>query len=60
MILGTHYYVSNKTILNSLQLETLKETIMTNTKQLIVRIENSPFEHIKSITNSKSPKETFS
>ena len=59
MILGTHYYVSNKTILNSLQLETIQQIILTNTKQLIASIENSPFEHIKTIIHSKSPKEHY-
>jgi Reverse transcriptase (RNA-dependent DNA polymerase) len=59
LITGAHYYVSNKTIRNSLQIKSFKDEMMKDAEILRGKIANSHFKHISDIYNRPSAKELF-
>lgn len=58
LLTGAHYYVSNKTIRNSLKIKTLNDKIIKDAESLKEKITKSHFNHISDIAN-RHTKELF-
>lgn len=58
-IINAHYFVSNKTIRNSLKIQSLKEYTEKDASTLTDRLANSHYNHIADIVNRMLPKEHF-